>query len=97
VCILLTITNQIPKLLSTHKSNCLELFQLDIAGPFPPSIHGNCYFILIIDSYTNINWIIPLKYISNASALMKTWIAEVELAIEDKIFATRTDHALELI
>jgi hypothetical protein len=73
-------TNRIPKQLSTHKSKRLELMYLDIAGPFPQSICGNRYFILIIDSYTRVNWIIPLKHKSDAIALMKTWKAEVDLA-----------------
>jgi hypothetical protein len=90
-------TNRIPKQLSTHKSKCLELIYLDIAGPFPQSMSGNPYFILIIDSYTRVNWIIPLKHKSDAIALMKTWKAEVELATGDKIIAARTDNALELI
>jgi hypothetical protein len=97
VYILTKMTNQILKQLSTHKSKHLELIYRDIAGPILQSIHGNCYFILIIDSYTRVNWIIPLKHKSDAIALMKIWKAKVELATGDKIFAARTDNAPELI
>jgi hypothetical protein len=90
-------TNRIPKQLSTHKSKRLELIHLDIGGPFLQSIRGNNYFILIIDSYTRVNWIIPLKHKSDAIPLMKTWKTEVELAIGEKIIAARTDNAPELI
>jgi hypothetical protein len=93
VYILTKMTNLIPKQLSIYKSKCLELIYLDIAGPFPQSIRGNCYFILIIDSYTKVNWIISLKYKSDAILLMKTWKAEVELATGDKIITARTDNA----
>jgi hypothetical protein len=55
VCILTKMTNRIPKQLSTHKSKRLELIYLDIAGPFPQSIHSNRFFILIIHSYTRVN------------------------------------------
>jgi hypothetical protein len=91
VCSLTKMTNRIPKQLSTHKSKRLELIYLDIAGPFPQSIRGNRYFILTIDSYTRVNWIIPLKHKSDAIAVMKTWKAEVELAAGDKIIAARTN------
>jgi hypothetical protein len=87
-------TSRIPKQLSTHISKRLELIYLDIAGPFPQSIGGNRYFIHIIDSYTRVNWIIPLKHKSDAIPLMKTWKAEVELATGDEIIAARTDNAL---
>jgi hypothetical protein len=83
--------------LSTHKSKCHELIYLDIAGPCPQSIHGNRYFILSIDSYTRVNWVISLKHKSDAILPIMTWKAEVELATADKIIAARTDNAPELI
>jgi hypothetical protein len=97
VWILTKMTNRIPKQLTIHKSKCLELIYLDIVGPFPQSIRSNCYFILIIDSYTKVNWIILLKYKSDAIAHMKTWMVKVDLAIGDKIITLRTDNAADLI
>jgi hypothetical protein len=58
--------------LSIHKSKCLELIYLDFAGSFLQSIRGQYYFILIIDSYTRVNWKIPLMHMSDAIVLMKT-------------------------
>jgi hypothetical protein len=97
VCILTKMTNPILNHLSTHKSKRLELIYLDIVGAFPRSIRGNQYLILIIDSYTRVNWIIPLKHKRNAITRMKTWKAEVKLLIGDKIIATRTHNVPELI
>jgi hypothetical protein len=89
--------NRISKKLSKHIPKGLELIHLDLAGPFPQSIYGNRYFIFIIDSYTRVNWIILLKHMSDAIARMKSRKVEFELAIGDKIIATRTDNAPELI
>jgi hypothetical protein len=72
VCILTKLTNWIPKQLSTYTSTSLELISLDIADAFTQSIGGNHYCILIITSYTRVNWIIPLKHKSDAIVLMKT-------------------------
>jgi hypothetical protein len=97
VCIVTKMTNWIPKQWGTNKSKCLELIYLDIAGPFPQSICGNRYCILIINSYTRVNWLIPLKHKIDVITRMKTWKAEVLLATGDKIIAIRTDNAPELI
>jgi hypothetical protein len=97
VYILIKMTNWILKQLSTYKSKHLELIYFDIAGHFLLLICGNCYFILIFDSYTGVNWIIPLKHKNDAIVLMKIQKVEVELAIGDKIIAVKTDHAPELI
>lgn len=59
-------TNLIPKLLSEHKAFLLALIQFDIAGPFPISLRGNRYFMLIIDSWSRMNWILALKHKSDA-------------------------------
>ena len=55
VCALTKMKNRIPKTLSEHKDHKLALIQFDIAGPFPKTIRGNRYFLLIIDNYTRKN------------------------------------------
>jgi hypothetical protein len=66
VCALTKIRNSIPKQLREHKATKLALIQFDIAGPFPTSLRGNRWFLLIIDSYTRKNWVIPLKHKGDA-------------------------------
>jgi hypothetical protein len=61
VCALTKMRNSIPKQLRDYKAKKLALVQFDIAGPFPTSLRGNRWFLLIIDSYTRKNWVIPLK------------------------------------
>jgi hypothetical protein len=52
VCALTKIKNKFPKQLSLWQMSILGLIQFDVAGPFPTSIRGNRYFLLIIDSCT---------------------------------------------
>lgn len=97
VCALTKMKNLIPKQLSSHKTRRLELIHFDIAGPFPKSLRGNRYFLLIIDSWTRVNWILTLKTKDEAIPRLKKWKTELELGIGDKIVAARTDNAPELI
>lgn len=94
VCQLTKMTNKFPNLLSDHKSSRLSLIQLDIAGPFPKSLRGNRYFLLIIDSFSRKNWVIPLKQKSDAISSLQSFKAAVENEINEKIKAVRSDNAL---
>ena len=49
------ITNLIPKLISEYKAFLLTLIQFNIARLFPISLHGNKYFLLIINNWLRIN------------------------------------------
>jgi hypothetical protein len=52
VCALTKMKNKIPKELSPWSNEILGQIQFDVAGPFPASIRGNQWFLLIIDVYT---------------------------------------------
>ncbi|KAI0996463.1 hypothetical protein K3495_g11717 [Podosphaera aphanis] len=97
VCATTKLTNIIPKELSAHESECLALVQFDIVGPFAPSLRGNKYLILIIDSWSRRNWIICLKQKSGAQDALMKWRLKVELEKGKQIKATRSDNAPELI
>lgn len=97
VCAITKMTNLIPKLLSEHKAFLLALIQFDIAGPFPTSLRGHRYFMLIIDSWSRMNWILLLKHKSEAPKQLKLWKQEVEHQREEKVLAARSDNAPELI
>ncbi|RAL58199.1 hypothetical protein DID88_002302 [Monilinia fructigena] len=97
VCALTKMTNRIPSQLSARKSKRLELIHFDIAGPFPRTIRGHRYFLLIIDSATRVNWVILLKQKSDTIPLLKAWKQEIELATGVAVIAARTDNAPELL
>ena len=97
VCATTKMTNQIRKELNPHKLTRLALVQFDIAGPFPKSLRGNRWFLLIIDSYTRRNWIICFAKKSDAIAALNNWKKEVEMETGNKVQASRSDNAPELI
>ena len=97
VCQLTKMTNRIPNSLSEHKDQRLALIHLDVAGPFPKSLRGNRYFMLIVDSYSRKNWILLLKQKSDAPGCLRTFKLVVEKEIGEKIKAVRTDNAPELL
>ncbi|KAI0994557.1 hypothetical protein K3495_g13624 [Podosphaera aphanis] len=66
ICQLTKMTNRIPKELADHKTQRLALIQFDIAGPFPKTLRGNRYFLLIVDRFTRMNWILLLRQKSDA-------------------------------
>jgi Reverse transcriptase (RNA-dependent DNA polymerase)/gag-polypeptide of LTR copia-type len=97
VCSLTKMTNLIPKQLSPHKLSKLALIQFDVAGPFPISLRGNRYFMLIIDSWTREEWVLCLKQKSDAQKALMTWKTDTEFQVDAKIMAARSDNAPELI
>ncbi|KAF7570398.1 hypothetical protein PtrM4_104000 [Pyrenophora tritici-repentis] len=97
VCSLTKMKNSIPKQLREHKATKLALVQFDIAGPFPTSLRGNRWFLLIIDSYTRKNWVIPLKKKGDAQRELQIWKTFVEHQTGEKVKAAGTDNAPELL
>ncbi|KAI0994773.1 hypothetical protein K3495_g13407, partial [Podosphaera aphanis] len=90
-------TNRKSKILADRKDRQLSLIQFDIAGPFPKSLRGNRYFLLIIDSFLRKNWILLLKQKSDAIQCLRTFKATVEREVNEKIKAARSDNAPELL
>jgi hypothetical protein len=97
VCSLTKIRNSIPKELSPWKTAILALIQFDVAGPFPASIAGNKYFLLIVDSATRKEWVIPMPSKTSAIEFLRTWKNGVERQTEKKIKQARSDNAPELL
>lgn len=61
VCALSKLRNKFPKELAKWAEVTLGRIQFDVAGPFPTSIRGNRWFLLIIDTCSRRNWVIPIK------------------------------------
>jgi hypothetical protein len=97
VCSLTKLKNKTNKQLSKHATRKLELIQCDVAGPFLTTIRGNSYFLLIIDSFTRMNWVIPLSSKSAATQELETWKKTQELQTGEKVTRARSDNAPELL
>ncbi|KAI1004412.1 hypothetical protein K3495_g3804 [Podosphaera aphanis] len=96
-CQLTKTTNRKSKTLADRKERRLSLIQFDIAGPFPKSLRGNRYFLLIIDSFSRKNWILLLKQKSDAIQCLHTFKTTVEKEVNERIKAARSDNAPELL
>lgn len=96
-CALTKMKDKINRELSERAAEKLELIQCDVAGPFPPSLGGRTYFLLIIDSYTNMDWTIPLKDKASAGNALKQFKMQQELQTGLKIKRARSDNAPELL
>jgi hypothetical protein len=97
VCAIVKMKNTISKTFTDHIVSKLALIQFDIAGPFPTSLQGNMYFLLIINSYTRKNWVLVLKEKGNTKRALEEWKNAVELQANTKIKAARSDNAIELV
>ena len=97
VCAITKMKNKIPKELSPSSKEILGQIQFDVAGPFPASIRGNQWFLLIIDICTRRDWVLPLKHKGDAYGALKAWKVEVERQAEKKIKRARSDNAPELL
>jgi hypothetical protein len=97
VCALTKLRNKIPKELSVWSKMILGRIQFDVAGPFPSTIRGNQWFLLIIDICTRRDWVIPLKHKGDAYEALKVWKIGVEHQTNKKIKSARSDNAPELL
>jgi hypothetical protein len=71
ICEVCAITKMKNSILANHMVSELTLIQFDIAGPFPPSLQRNRYFLLIIDSFTHKNWVRVLKEKTDAKKALE--------------------------
>lgn len=97
VCAITKLKNRIPKKLSTWPKVILDLIQFDVAGPFPATIRGNRWFLLIIDICSRRDWVLPLKHKGDAYQALKDWKIGVEHQTEKKVKRARSDNAPELL
>lgn len=97
ICALTKMKNRKPKELSVWPTEILDLIQFDVTGPFPTTIRGNRYFLLIIDICSRRDWVIPLKAKSDAYQALKDWKVGIELQSGRKVRRARSDNAPELL
>jgi transposase InsO family protein len=77
-------------------SQVLELIHTDICGPFPtPTRNGQRYFITFIDDYSRYGYIYLIKEKAQALDMFKSFKAEVELQLNKRIKAIRSDRGGE--
>lgn len=75
----------------------LELVHTDVCGPFPRSMGGHQYYLLLIDDYTNKKWFYPLKHKSDTFPTYQSFNAMVKAQRRGPIVYLQCDGGGEFI
>ena len=79
-----------------HSKKPLELVHTDLCGPMrTQSTNGDKYFMLCIDDYTRMTWVLFLKHKHQALDRFKVFKAQVENQLEKRIKILRSDRGGE--
>ena len=81
---------------SHNKSkNIFELIHMDLVGPMSESIHGNKYFLSILDDFSRFGWIIFLENKSLTFNKFFLWYKETQNLFNKPLKFIRTDNGTE--
>ena len=84
------------KLSANRSSGVLQLIHTDICGPFPTaSWNGQQYFITFIDDYSRYGYLYLIHEKSQSLDVFKSFKAEVENQLGEKIKAVKSDRGGE--
>ncbi|MBW0491418.1 hypothetical protein O181_031133 [Austropuccinia psidii MF-1] len=78
-----------------HISNPGDMILADLMGPFPISIDGKKYAIIIQDSFSWLTAFIPLHNKTEARGHLQTWMTQFMNTMKTTIKAVRTDNGAE--
>ncbi|XP_033146632.1 uncharacterized protein LOC103863505 isoform X2 [Brassica rapa] len=84
-----------------HKNNMskepFDLIHIDTWGPFSvESVEGYKYFLTIVDDHTRVTWIYMMKYKSDVSVILPSFVKLVRTQYKVNIKMIRSDNAQEL-
>ena len=79
----------------TKTGRQLERVHVDICGPLPNSLGGNCYFLLIIDEHTHHHWVEFLTKKSDAFTHLQRWRLQAECETDLKLRYLKSDGGKE--
>ncbi|KAI7945710.1 hypothetical protein MJO29_012098 [Puccinia striiformis f. sp. tritici] len=74
-----------------------DLVVADLMGPYPASIDGFCYAMVVQDVFSRLTSVIGLKLKSDAAPMLTTWILKFQRQIGKSIKTLRTDNGGEFI
>ena len=80
----------------SYAANLFNLLHVDIWGPSPViSLHGQKYFLTIIDDHSRFTWGFLMKTKSETREHLKTFISYVKTQFDTKIKVIRSDNGFE--
>ncbi|KKF93168.1 Endonuclease [Ceratocystis platani] len=74
----------------------LDLIHMDISGPHPTAVNKAKYYIVVVDDSSKYKWVLPIQHRRDAPAILNHWKRQIELKMDKRIKAFRTDNAPEL-
>eukprot|EP00833_Pecoramyces_ruminatium_P004671 jgi/Orpsp1_1/1178703/evm.model.c7180000066417.1 len=83
------------KKFSNKSKSPFELLYMDLVGPVDESIHGNKYFLTILDDYSRYGWVLFLENKSETFDKFYQWLKEIENIFRKSISFIRTDNGTE--
>lgn len=87
-----------PRISTYRAENPLELVHVDLCGPFSPvTLAGKKYFLLVVDDYSRMMWIVLIKSKDEALKAFKKIKARVEVELNIKMKALNTDRGGEFV
>ena len=76
----------------------LALLHMDLCGPMPVASLGGCrYFATILDDYSGLSVVTPLRSKDQTAAAVRSWIAFLEKATGAAVRIVRTDRGGEYL
>jgi len=71
------------------------LIHVDVWGPYSlSSIHGQKYFLTIVDDYSRYTWVFPLKQKSEVVKILENFVVFIQTQFETPIKVIRSDMRL---
>jgi len=82
---------------SITSSKAFDLIHVDTWGPYhTKTIHGQRYFLTLVDDYTRSTWTHLMVTKDEAFPLIKSFVAMVKTQFNGVVKVIRSDNALEL-
>ncbi|GIL87679.1 hypothetical protein Vretifemale_15713, partial [Volvox reticuliferus] len=75
----------------------LELVHLDVCGPLPVSSKGHRFFVTMLDDFTGISVVQPIKHKSDVFDFIERGVTLLEVQCEHKLKCLRTDNGGEFV
>ncbi|KAL2232434.1 UNVERIFIED_CONTAM: Retrovirus-related Pol polyprotein from transposon RE1 [Sesamum indicum] len=84
---------------STSTSSILfELVHVDIWGPYKQPSIGGCHYVLtLVDDYSRVTWTYLMRYKSQTTSLLSSFIKQVQTQFGLQVRSLRTDNGPEFL
>ena len=82
---------------SNNTTRCLEIIHMDLVGPIKESIHGNKYFLSILDDFSRYGWVFFFPNKSDTFSIFYTWFLKIRNTFNTGISYIQTDNGTEFV